>query len=165
MYDGKRPHGNLNFRFQTVCTQTCNGQSAKENFRKHYVCHISKNVACISLYIYIFFACSSKCGGKLCYGTSYCLAGTLFLNYCEFDENPSTISSYFSVCVCEIVSLLIFFVQKKWKGAGVNFSTLLKTNHVFEKGCLSHLPKLVSTSKSYFLHQSLRTLTLPGVPS
>ena len=43
-YDGKRPHGNLNFRFQTVCTQTCNGQSAKENFRKHYVCHISKNV-------------------------------------------------------------------------------------------------------------------------
>ena len=54
MYDGKRPHGNLNFRFQTVCTQTCNGQSAKENFRKHYVCHISKNVACISLYIYIF---------------------------------------------------------------------------------------------------------------
>ena len=50
-------------------------------------------------YIYIFFACSSKCGGKLCYGTSYCLAGTLFLNYCEFDENPSTISSYFSVFV------------------------------------------------------------------
>ena len=32
---------------------------------------------------------------------------------------------------CEIFSLLIFFVQKKLKGAGVNFSALLKTNHVF----------------------------------
>ena len=99
MYDGKRPHGNLNFRFQTVCTQTCNGQSAKENFRKHYVDMSYFQKCGIYFLIYFFFACSSKCGGKLCYGTSYCLAGTLFLNYCEFDENPSTISSYFSVCV------------------------------------------------------------------
>ena len=99
MYDGKRPHGNLNFRFQTVCTQTCNGQSAKENFRKHYVDMSYFQKCGIYFLIYFFFACSSKCGGKLCYGTSYCLAGTLFLNYCEFDENPSTISSYFSVFV------------------------------------------------------------------